>query len=242
MEPEAEAEAEAEPSESGSASCPEDDDVDVGHCRAKASPPPSPPPSFSAFSISPSSTFSDPNSTKCRGGAGGALIASSSAAWCSEASMESISWKQSARARGTSFFVVKPSWARTREARYFWQNFATSLDCVGWRLRWSGRERWRKKKDEGGARRNERSKKTQKGKKRVQKKHLISLPPPVPIKDPEDSLGRRGRDVGEVRVLHGAAPSLLLLHLLQLVVEVGREREQVEGVRVEGKKGEARFV
>ena len=41
-----------------------------------------------------------------------------------------------------------------------------------------------------------------------EKKTIFSLPPPVPVKDPENSLWARGGDVGEVRVLHSASPAL----------------------------------
>jgi hypothetical protein len=65
-------------------------------------------------------------------------------------------------------------------------------------------ERERKEVEEGGV-----SEKAKKKEERERKKTIFLLPAPVPVEDSKNPLGRRGGDVGEVRVLHGAAPALL---------------------------------
>ena len=56
----------------------------------------------------------------------------------------------------------------------------------------------------------------------------------MPVKDPEDALGRGVGDVGEVRVLHRAAPALRVGFGWSLKKkEEERKREKERKVRVE---------
>ena len=173
-------------------------------------------------------------------------MASSSAAWSSDASIASISWKQSASARGTSLLVAKPAWARTREARYFWQNLATSLSVgsggcsssssisrsVGGRKKEGKRAREEKRREKKRDKERGAEKESTGGKARTkERKKKNSSPAPVPVKDPEDALGRSVGDVGEVRVLHRAAPALRVLVFIWLrrSLKKGGESERVRG-------------
>ena len=66
-----------------------------------------------------------------------------------------------------------------------------------------GERRREREREKGRKRGTQEKKETQRG-----WRTPSSLPAPVSVKDPENALGRGGGDVGEVRVLHGAAPAL----------------------------------